>query len=106
MQYVVLAQHSADICPSSNAKVRKKAMDLAGQVAALTNKHKVKLVSGPHVLGLSHKMVVVVDAPSVEAVRDFGMEAGLVQWNDVEIHPSWNMEEALKRIAALEPIPW
>jgi hypothetical protein len=66
----------------------------------------VKILSGPHVTGLSHKIVVVVDAPSVEAVRDFGMESGLVQWNEIEVSPCWTMEEALKQVAALEPIPW
>ncbi len=106
MQYVILAQHKADLCPTSNAKVRKKALDMAAQIGGFLTKHKVKLLSGPHILGLSHKMVVVVDAPSVEAVRDFGMDTGLVQWNELEIHPSWSMEEALKRSVALEPIPW
>ncbi len=104
--YVILAQHRADNCPTSNAKVLKRAQDMAGQIGALLTKHKVKMLSGPHIMGLSHKMVVVVDAPSVEAVRDFGMDAGLVQWNEVEVYPSWSMEEALKRAAALQPIPW
>jgi hypothetical protein len=75
-------------------------------MGSLLTKHKVKLLSGPHIMGLSHKLVAVVDAPSVEAVQDFGMDAGLVQWNEVEIYPAWSMEEALKRAAALEPIPW
>ena len=104
--YVILAEHRADSCPTSNAKVRKNVQAMAGQMGSLLTKHKVKMLSGPHILGLSHKMVAVVDAPSVEAVQDFGMDAGLVQWNAVEVYASWGMEEALKRSAALEPIPW
>ena len=104
--YVILAEHRADNCPTSNAKVLKNVQGMASQIGTLLAKHKVKLLSGPHILGLSHKMVVVVDAPSVEAVQDFGMDAGLVQWNAVEVYASWSMEEALKRAAALQPISW
>ena len=106
MQYVIFAQHTADACPTSNAKVRKQAQDMAAQIGTLQTKHNVKLVSGPHILGLTHKIVAIVEAPSVEAVRDFGMETGLVQWNDVEVYPAWTMQEALNRAAALEPIAW
>jgi hypothetical protein len=79
---------------------------MGAQMGSLLTKHKVKLLSGPHIMGLSHKIVAVVEAPSVEAVQDFGMEAGLVQWNEIDVFPSWNMEEAFKLAASLEPIPW
>ena len=103
--YVLLGQHSADLCPTSNAKSRKLAEDLGANLASLAGKHNVKPV-GVYVLGLTHKMVALLEAPNAEAVRAFGMEGNLVQWNSVEIHPAWTMEEALKETQALTPVNW
>jgi hypothetical protein len=105
MQYVILAQHRPDLCPTSNAKVRQKLQNLTPHLEAIQTKHQVKIQS-IHILGLSHKMVALLEAPSAEAVRDFGLDAGLVQWNEVEIYPAWTMDVALERAAALDPIAW
>ncbi len=105
MQYVILGQHPPDLCPTSNAKTRQRVEHMLTQLDAAQKKHQVNVLSG-HVLGMSHKMVVLTEAPSVEAVRDFAMETGLVQWNSVEIYPSWGLDEAMKHANALAPINW
>ena len=103
--YVVLGEHPPDLCPASNAKSRKLADDLSANMATLAGKHNVK-PQGVFVLGVTHKMVVIAEAPSAEAVRSLIMEGNLVQWNSVEIHPAWTMEEALKEVSALKPVDW
>ncbi len=45
-----------------------------------------------------------MEAQKVEAVRDFVMQSGLIQWNSVEIINVITQEEAIKEIAALTPI--
>ena len=105
MQYVILGQHTPDLCPTSNAKIRQQVQHMLTQLDAAQKKHNVHVLSG-HVLGVSHKMVVLTEAPNVEAVRDFVMETGLVQWNSVEIYPSWGLDEAMKQASALTPIAW
>jgi hypothetical protein len=57
-------------------------------------------------LGASHKMVVIAEAPTVEAVLAFAMDTGPAQWNSVEIFSSWGFEEAIKQANAMTPINW
>jgi hypothetical protein len=105
MQYVILGQHPPDLCPTSNVKTRERVQQMMTQMEASQKKHQVSVLSG-HVLGASHRMVVLTEAPNVEAVRDFVMETGLVQWNSVEIYPSWALDEAIQQASALAPINW
>jgi hypothetical protein len=51
-------------------------------------------------------MMVLAEVPTVEAVRDFVMENGLVQWNSVEIYLSWALDEAIRQASSLAPINW
>jgi hypothetical protein len=105
MQYVILGQHPPDLCPTSNVKTRERVGQMMTQMEAAQQKHQVRVLSG-HVLGASHRMVALTEAPTVEAVRDFVMETGLVQWNSVEIYPSWALDEAIREASALAPINW
>ena len=75
------------------------------QLEGAQKTHQVSVLLG-HVLGVSHRMVVIIEAPHVEAVRAFAMDTGLVQWNSVEISPSWGFEEAVKQASALTAINW
>jgi hypothetical protein len=63
-------------------------------------------VRSGHVLGLSHRLVVFTEVPTAEAVHDFAMDTGLVQWNSVEIDPPWDLDEAVKQANALTAITW
>jgi hypothetical protein len=105
MQYVILGHHPPDLCPTSNVKTRERIQQMMTQMEAAQQKHQVRVLSG-HVLGASHRMVVLTEAPNVEAVRDFVMETGLVQWNSVEIYPSWALDEAIRQASTLAPINW
>jgi hypothetical protein len=75
------------------------------QLDTARKKHQVSVLSG-HVLGASHRLVVLTEAPNVEAVRDFTMETGLVQWNSLEIYPAWGLDEAVRQASALTAINW
>jgi hypothetical protein len=79
MQYVILGEHPPDLCPTSNVKTRERVGEIMTQMEAAQQKHQVRVLSG-HVLGTSHRMVVLTEAPTVEAVRDLVMGTGLVQW--------------------------
>jgi hypothetical protein len=105
MPYVMLGQHPPDLCPTSNAKTRERVQQMMTQLDAAQKTHQVRVLSG-HVLGVSHRMVVILEAPNVEAVRGFAMETGLVQWNSLEIYPSWGLEEAIQEANALTAINW
>ena len=103
MEYVALVRHSPESCPDSNAKIRERAEQALGKMEELGRKHQVKPKS-MHVLTLSHQLVIICEAPSIEAVRDFLHESGLDQWNDIELYPSQTPQEAMQ--AATPPPIW
>jgi len=100
-QYVILAEHSADICPSSNARSRARAMEGLGQnLPKLSEKHGVTFVTGPLHLDPGHRTVAVVEASNVEAVVELVYESGLSQWNTVEVCPTRPVSELMMNVDA------
>ena len=98
-QYVILADHSPDICPSSNARTRARAVEGLGQnLPKLSEKHAVTFLTGPLHLDPGHRTVSVVEAPSVEAVAELVYESGLSQWNTVEVCPTTPVPEMMGRL--------
>ncbi|MGA8535811.1 MAG: hypothetical protein WB789_00260 [Thermoplasmata archaeon] len=101
--FVLIATHSSDQCPTANEKTRKLFGADPAPIMALAQKLGVKPVVGP-LVSTEHRTFVVMEAQKVEAVRDFVMQSGLIQWNSVEIINVITQEEAIKEIAALTPI--
>ncbi len=97
MEYVALARHSPESCPGSNAKVRKHVEQSMANMEELGKKHQVMLKSN-HVLMSSHLSILILEAPSIEAVEKFLVDGGFVQWNETEIYSSVSMEEAMDAI--------
>jgi|GEM_PF-637303 len=98
--YCVLADHTPDICPSSNAKTRARAMEAMAPEAMQKVAGSVGLtfVVEPFHLDPGHRTIAVVDAPSVEAVAQFVYETGLSQWNTVEVAPITPIGEMMARV--------
>jgi len=87
-QYVILTDHSPDICPSSNNKSRARAIDGMGQqLQTLAADAGITFTTPLLHLDPSHRMVAVVDAPNIEAVTELAYATGLTQWNTVEVYP-------------------
>jgi hypothetical protein len=87
--YVILADHSPDICPSSNARSRARAIQGLGQaLPTLSAEAGITFLTGPLHLDPGHRTVSVVDAPNVEAVTQLVYATGLSQWNTVEVCPT------------------
>lgn len=101
--FVVVSTHTADQCPMTNAKVRQLLTADPGAMPKIMQKHGIKSIAGPYV-SVDHRGFAVVDAPKVEAVRDFAMESGLAQWNSVDIVHVQTLEEGLKQIASIKPL--
>lgn len=100
MQFVVLADHSPDMCPTSNAKIREMMKQGAKEIPNVASKLGVKVIS-INVFGPEHRLMALLEANDIEAVRNFTMESRLVQWNVVHVHATWTVEEALARAAQL-----
>jgi uncharacterized protein with GYD domain len=98
MHYVVLASHTAEVCPTSNAKVKTLLQEVAPQIPSLAGKHGVTILAGPYA-NREHTVVVIVETENSEALDTFLVDTRLAQWNTVRILPSLPMEEAMREIA-------
>jgi len=99
-QYVILADHSADICPSSNARSRVRAVEGLGQsLPKLAEEAGVIFLTGPLHLDPGHRTVAVVEAPSVEVVAQLVYDTGLSQWNTVEVCPTTPVAELMSDLS-------
>lgn len=103
MQFVVIARHSPEHCPMSNAKIRQLMKEGAKEVPNIAQKLGVKILS-MNVYGPDHEVLVVVEADGIEPVREFVTESRLIQWNTTTIHATWSMEEALAKADKLPAI--
>ncbi|MGC1379398.1 MAG: hypothetical protein WA814_00075 [Candidatus Baltobacteraceae bacterium] len=100
---MLVAEHAPELCPTSNAKIREMLRQGSKEIPSIAAKNGVKIGS-INVLGPDHKMIAVLEADDIEKVRNFAMESRLVQWNVVNIHPAWSMEETIEKADRLPPI--
>jgi hypothetical protein len=97
MHFVVLASHSPDICPLSNAKTKALLLDMGPQIPDIAKQHGVDLVAGPFV-NREHMSVVIVETERAESLDAFLAASRLHQWNQLHILPSLPMEESMKDV--------
>ena len=50
-----------------------------------------------------HFIIGMIEADSIEAVRDFAMEAGLIAWNDLKINPITPVSELMDNMDKAPP---
>ena len=98
-QYVILADHTPDICPSANARTRARALQGLGQdLPKLAQEAGVRFQVEPLHLDPGHRTIAVVEAPSIEVVTQLLYDVGLTQWNTVEVCPVTPTAELMARV--------
>lgn len=97
MHFVVLATHSPDICPTTNAKTKGLLLELAPQIPGIAQKHGVNIVAGPFV-NREHMAVTIVETDRADSLDDFLVDSRLAHWNQVHILPSRSLQEGLTEI--------
>ena len=103
MQFVMIAEHQPQHCPTSNGKIRELMVQGSKEIPAIAQRLGVKILT-LRVFGGDHIVLGIVEADDMEKVRNFIMESRLVQWNTVKLYATWSMEEALERSSKLDPI--
>ena len=103
MHFVLLATHSAEVCPTSNSKVRDMLTQTAPEIPNIAEKAGVNIVAGPYV-NREHITVAVVEADTPDAVDQFLVESRLPQWNSVRVLPSLPMQQGLEELQAQTPL--
>jgi hypothetical protein len=101
--FAVIAEHPPDLCPTSNAQTRQMLKEGARQIPQLAEQLGLKIVT-LRIFGPEHIILAVVDADDIDSVRNFALQSRLMQWNTVNIHATYSMEEALPLIDSVEPI--
>ena len=101
--FAVIAEHPPNLCPTSNAQTRQIMKEGAGQIPGLAEQLGLNIVT-LRVFGPDHIILAVVEADDIDAVRDFAFQSRLMQWNKVNVHATYSMEEALALIDQAEPI--
>jgi hypothetical protein len=99
-KYVLLADHTPDLCPSSNARTRARAFEGLGPdtLPKVMADHDVSFALEPMHLDPSHRTIAIVEAPNVEAVVRFVNDSGLSQWNTVEVCPTTPIGEMMATV--------
>ncbi len=97
MHFVVLATHSPEICPTSNAKTKALLLELAPQIPSIAQKHGVNILAGP-LVNREHMSVTVVETDRADGLDDFLVDSRLAQWNQIHILPSRSLQEGLTEI--------
>jgi hypothetical protein len=97
MHYVIVGEHSAEVCPSSNAATRALLVELGPQIPAIAEKNNVNIVAGPFI-NREHSTYVILESATPESVDAFLMEARLPQWNKVRVIPSLHIAEAMQEL--------
>jgi uncharacterized protein with GYD domain len=81
-----------------NEKAKKAMMDLNAKMSALAKKHGIKVV-GSWVSIPDHTIVMVYEAPNMEAMLKISMEPEVMAWigyNNTETKPVMTLEETIK----------
>ncbi len=101
--FAVIAEHPPNLCPTSNAQTRQMMKEGAGQIPQLAEQLGVNIVT-LRIFGPDHIILAVVEADDIDSVRAFALKSRLMQWNTVNIHATYSIEEAIPLIDELEPI--
>ena len=103
-QFVMKLVHPPDQCPIANSKIRQLMVTGAAEMPTLAQKLGIKFVAGPFTLGSEHEGLAIVEAANAEAVNDFAMQGGLVQWNSIRVILAIPLEESMKDLDKIAPI--
>src|SRR6202050_5037068 len=87
----VVAEHPPQLCPHSNAAARK-IMERVPEIEAIAEKLEIEIIfSGIPVP--EHQIIMILRAPTFEAVRTFTVETNFVQINNITIRQTESFEE-------------
>jgi hypothetical protein len=101
--FAVIAEHPPDLCPTSNAQTRQMLKEGASQIPKLAEQLGVG-INSLRIFGPDHIILVVVEADDIDSVRSFALQSRLMQWNKVNIHATYSIEEAVTMIDEVEAI--
>jgi uncharacterized protein with GYD domain len=101
--YLIVAVHPPDLCPSANKAIRDMA-DQAGEGMPQLAESLGVTLNATYVPMTNHEIYVAVSADDANAVREFAFQSQLGQWNTIQIHQVSTLEEAIEKVHDLPTI--
>ena len=95
-----ISRHSPENCPLFNEKTKKLTLNIADKIEGLANKHGIKVI-GVWNVPSEHLIVMLYDAPSLEAYEKFTMDPVMLPWdsfNTTYSKVAYGMEQAIKML--------
>jgi hypothetical protein len=97
-QYAILQSHPPDNCPLTNKAVREFVMSRMPNLDQYAAKHGVT-VNANHHLDPAHRALLLLEAPTAEAARDFVTEAGFMHYTNMEFFLVTPVAELVRQAA-------
>lgn len=101
--FALIAEHPPQLCPTSNAQTREMLKQGASQMPQLAEQFGVE-IGTLRIFGPDHIILAVAEAQDIDSVRTFAFQSRLMQWNTVNIHATYSIEEAVSMIDEVEAI--
>jgi hypothetical protein len=102
-RYAILQSHPPDNCPMTNRAVREFAMEHLPKIDEYASNHGVRVLAFDH-LDPAHRALLLLEAPTAEAARDFVFDAGFVHFTEMEFFLVTPVAELLQRAADMATI--
>jgi hypothetical protein len=85
-RYAIFQSHPPDNCPMTNKAVREFAAKHLPKMDEYAGRHGVTVITYDH-LDPAHRALLLLEAPTAEAARDFAFDAGFAQFHGYGILP-------------------
>ena len=94
--FILDMKHSPEMCPMNNDKVRKKFKEQFSKIEEIADKLEIKILMNITV-AIEHNIIIVLEAPSIQAAENFIMEMGLVSFNTITLRHAQYSDDIVKK---------
>lgn len=97
--FILDMKHVPDRCPMFNEGVRKIFLEKSDKMEEIAGKLDIKVLVNVAVT-IEHNIIMVLEAPSVEAVENFVMEMEFASFNIVNLRHAQTNEDILEKLSS------
>ncbi|WJI10482.1 hypothetical protein FGU46_10465 [Methanobacterium sp. CWC-01] len=95
--FILDMKHLPDMCPMFNPEVKHTFFERSSHMEEVAAKLDVKIVLNMGV-AIEHNIIMVLEAPSVQAVENFIMEMQFSSFNVVNLRHAQYSEDIMKKL--------
>lgn len=96
--FILDMKHLPDMCPMFNEEVRKHFNEQSHKMGDIAAKLDIKILLNVGVT-VEHNIIMVIEAPPVEAAENFIMEMEFMSFNVVNLRHAQLSEDIMKKLS-------